>query len=145
MLSSVAILAYFSYLRSQARPRTLFNDSYPGILAAAFLGLGLLGVLWLLAEYADQAGVRAADRIVRELRSDPSVTVYSVSPLAIFGPGVKLTKIGADGDKFRYAYTGLRLFESGNGKIILLPSGWTKGDSVYVLRDDESMRIDVSA
>ena len=104
-----------------------------------------MAALWLLAEYASELGDRRARTIAGELASDPAVTVYSASPLAIAGPGVKVTKIGADGDKFRYAYIGLRLFESGNGKIILLPSGWTKGDKAYVLRDDEFLRIDVSA
>ena len=82
---------------------------------------------------------------MNELADDPAVTVYSTSSLAIAGPGVQVTPIGTPGDRYRYAYTGLRLFESGNGKIILLPSGYITGENVYVLRDDESIRVDISA
>jgi hypothetical protein len=145
LIASVFSLMYFGYLRSLYRGYGLLDDTYARICAIAFLGLSFLGVLWLLAELADDAGERRADTIVRELAGDPAITVYSSSPLAIAGPGIAVKRIGADGERYRYAYTGLRLFESGNGKIILLPSAYARGDNAYVLRDDESIRIDISA
>jgi hypothetical protein len=144
LLASIAMLAYFGYLHSLRTGRQHLDGTYDKIRAVAFLGLALLGVLWALATYADGVGVRRAETIRLGLKSDPAATVYSGSPLAIAGPGVQVKRIGVDGDRYRYAYTGLRIFEAGNGKIILLPRGWTKGENAFVLRDDESIRMDIS-
>jgi hypothetical protein len=146
LVASVVFLSYFGYLRSLYRGgNASLHGAYAKLWAVAFLGLGLLGVLWLLAESAADEGERRAADFVKGLAKEPAIAVYSTTPLAIAGPGVQVKKVGADGDRYRYAYTGLRLFESGNGKLILLPSAYAKGDKAFVLRDDESIRIDISA
>jgi hypothetical protein len=99
-----------------------------------------------LAVYAEGVGEERATRIVAGLPRESAIVVYSATPLAIAGPGVRLSPIGAAGDQYRYAYTGLRLLVSGNGKTVLIPVGWRKGSSnVYVLPDNDSVRIDVVA
>jgi len=70
---------------------------------------------------------------------------YPADLVEITSLGVQKAKIGVDGDRYRHAYTGLRLLTAGNGKTVLLPVGWRRGESVFVLSDDESVRIDVAA
>jgi hypothetical protein len=39
----------------------------------------------------------------------------------------------------------LRLLVAGNGRTVLLPVGWRRGDNAFIVPDDESVRIDVAA
>jgi hypothetical protein len=145
LLMAVALVAYSSYLHSwSASDSDVLAGVHGRVLSIGLLGLGLVGVLWFLAVYAQQVGEQQARVIAAGFVYDPPITVYSSTPLALNGPGVAVTKFGADGDKYRYAYTGLRMLLSGNGKLVLVPSDWRKGENVFVLSDDGSLRIDIT-
>jgi len=145
LLLAAGSIAYLDHLWTLSRPNDPSAESPTRARALALLGVVLLSGLWSLAVYAQGVGEKRAERIVAGLRAAPAITVYSTSPLAIHGLGVQKAKIGVDGDRYRHAYTGLRLLTAGNGKTVLLPVGWRRGESVFVLSDDESVRIDVAA
>jgi len=145
LLLAAGSFAYLDYLWTLSVPTGQVAGSPSRARALALLGLMLLSGLWALAVYAQGVGQERAERIVAGLRRAPAITVYSSTPLAIQGLGVRKAAIGVDGDRYRYAYSGLRLLTAGNGKTVLLPVGWRRGESVFVLSDDESVRIDVAA
>jgi len=142
LLIAVGSIAYLDHLRSHSGPGP---DPTVRLRLPVLLGLVLLSVLWALAVYAQGVGEARARRIVTGLPAAPAITVYSATPLAISGLGVEAARIGAEGDRYRHAYTGLRLLVAGNGKTVLLPVGWRRGERAFVLPDDESVRIDVAA
>src|SRR3712207_8894609 len=61
-------------------------------------------------------------------------------PRSTLFPYTTLFRSGADGDKYRYVYTGLRVLESGEGCLVLVSPAWRKGEKAYVLDDDDSVR-----
>ena len=146
LVLSLGLLTYCPYLLSRVRPGpTASTDEYRRFRALAILGLGFIAVLWLLAVYAQETGVARAEDIAGRLRRDPAVTVYSEFPLAVNGLGIRMARFGADDHKYRYVYTGLRLLESGDGTIVLVSPSWRKGEKIYVLDDNESIRVDFRA
>jgi hypothetical protein len=144
LLVAVSV-SYMDRLWTLSTPTDPPGDPSTRARAIALLGVVLLSGLWALAVYAQGVGEERAERIVAGLRTAPAITVYSPTPLAIHGLGVRKAQIGAEGDHYRHAYSGLRLLAAGNGKTVLLPMGWRRGESVFVLSDDESVRIDVAA
>lgn len=155
LVVSIALMAYGGHLRalyppdadSQAggpRAGPPQADGQSRVRSTALLGLGIVAVLWLSAQYAHEVGERRGERIAAGLARDPEVTVYSSAPLAIRGPGVRVGSIGTEGDRYRHAYSGLRLLASGNGRIILLGRGWRRGEQVHILPDDGSFRLDIA-
>lgn len=146
LLGSVGIMAYCGYLRSLSKAGDILSSHSARFQAAVLLGLGMLGLLWALALYAQQVGERRAADIAADLGGAPEIVVYSAERLAITGSGVVVDEIGQDDTRYRYRYSGLRLMLAAQGKYILLPAGWRKGEgSAYVLPDDASVRIDVTA
>ena len=161
LLLALALLSYCPYLLSRVRPENAeggedaeraeraegseHSEFFRRFRFVATLGLGFVGVLWLLAVYADEAGVVRAEDILGRLKKDPEVTVYSEFPLAINGLGVGVAQFGADGHKYRYAYSGLRLLVSGNDNLVLVSPHWRKGEKIYVIDDNESVRADFTA
>jgi hypothetical protein len=146
LVLSLFLLSYCSYILSRVKPReTGGAEGFRRFRLVSTLGLGLVAVLWLLAVYADESGAARAEDIVGRLEKDPEVTVYSEFPLAINGLGVGVAQFGADGHKYRYVYTGLRLLVSSNENLVLVSPAWRKGEKIYVIDDDESVRVDFTA
>jgi hypothetical protein len=99
-----------------------------------------------LSLYADRLGTRLAADTAADLPVQPGVVVYSTERIALSGPGVTVDEIVQPGVKYRFQYTGLRLLGRAPDKFLLLPSRWQRGrDRVLLLRDDNSIRIDIEA
>lgn len=121
-------------------------DLHSPIRVSLLLTLGLTGVLWAVSLYAYQDGVKSAVYLAGELPGRPVVVLYSVERVSIDGPGVKVAEIAQSGSKYRYQYSGIRLLSRSADKYLLLPKYWQRGrDRVFVVRDDDSIRIDVAA
>lgn len=145
LLIAITLLVYCMHLRAlhETSDGRLYNVPRKA-LQVGLLSLGVIGAMWFVAQYAQTVGEDRAKRIVAGLRTDPEVVIYSGSPLAINGLGVQVAAIGKEGDKYRYSYSGLRLLVSGNGKFVVIASGWRKGEGVHILPDDGSFRIDIA-
>lgn len=108
--------------------------------------LGLLGMMWAVSLYADQVGTDIASRFARELPDRSPVKIYSTERISIAGTGVKVDEIRQPGNKYHYQYSGIRLFTRSTDDHVLLPMNWRRGiDRVFILRDDDSIRVDVGA
>lgn len=123
-----------------------YVNPHPRAQLLVLIALGLLGFLWTVSLYAERVGRNAATGLVADFPNRSMVVVYSTERIAIAGPGVKVDEINQPGSKYRYKYTGLRLLIRSSDKYLLLPVNWQRGrDHVFVVQDDESIRIDVKA
>lgn len=147
VISSVALLGYAVHLRSAYPEKfatTPLQNSRVQILI--LVTLGLLSTLWAVSVYAAQLGTRKATDIVAGLTQQPAVVVYSADRIALSGAGVEVAEIGQPGSRYRYQYSGVRLLTRSADKYLLLPADWQRGrDRVFLVRDDDTIRIDVAA
>lgn len=150
MLGS-SLLGYATYMRS-THPDALAvtvppqHSTVSRPYAATLLTLGLIGGLWAVARYGDDVGTRSAASFAANLLDQPGVVVYSTERIALNGTGIDVNEITQAGAKYHYQYTGLRLFVRSQDRFLLLPSQWQLGrDRVFLLRDDDSIRIDIAA
>ncbi len=152
LLASVTVIGYLGHLRSRypeqlARTRRA-PRSTPASRAQALglRSLGLLASLWAVSLYGDQVGTRIATDFAAGLPDQSEVVVYSTARIALSGPGVAVAEITQPGTKYHFQYTGLRLLAHSADKYLLLPRGWQHGrDRVFLVRDDDSVRIDIAA
>lgn len=108
--------------------------------------IGLVGVLWAVSLYAYQNGETYAIRFSADLPDQSAVVLYSAQRLAVNGSGIKVTPIVQPGNRYHYQYKGLRLLARSVHEYLLLPQYWQRGrDSVFIIRNDDSIRIDVIA
>lgn len=151
LIVSVTLLSYIAHLRSR----------YPDVLAATtpprptlpsrvhiltLLALGLVAGLWAVGLYGDRVGTSLAADMVIHLPARSGVVIYSTERIALNGPGITVTEITQPGTKYHYQYTGLRLLARSPDRFLLLPSGWQRGpDRVFLLRDNDSVRVDIKA
>jgi hypothetical protein len=150
LIAAVSVLGYVAYLRS-TYPATL---TLPGSRPAApipraytltLIALGLVAALWAVGLYGDQIGVGVATDFADYLPDQPSVMIYSTERIAVAGPGVVAAEITQPGTKYHYQYSGLRLLLHAPDKYLVLPVGWRHGrDQVFVLRDDDTIRVDIT-
>lgn len=154
LIGSVSLLGYLAHLRSAypaalaaaPQPPTERGPPQPRGRSLVLLTLGLLGALWAVSLYGDQVGRRVATDIVADLPDRSAVVLYSVERIAVAGTGVQVADITQPGSKYRYQYSGIRLLVRSADKYLLLPVGWQRGrDRVFILRDDDSIRIDIAA
>lgn len=151
LMLSVSLLGYIGHVRS----------TYPNVFAATIapshtvpsrayclilLVLGLVAGLWVVGLYGDRVGTRLATNTAAQLPNRPGVVIYSTERIALNGPGIDVREIAQPDSKYHYQYTGLRLLVRAPDKFLLLPVSWEHGhDRVLVLRDDDSVRIDIAA
>jgi hypothetical protein len=144
--AGIVLLAYGVYFRGRVRGAGFFHE--PGrreldpLLVASLALIGVvvfLSVFWATKDLAQALGRGQARRLERSLSSQPGAIVYSERRLHL--PGVSEAALRGVGYRFRY--TGLRLLVRSGGRYFLIPDRWSRADGVvFVLRDDESMRVE---
>jgi hypothetical protein len=147
LIGSVTLLCYAAHLRS-AYPKmsATTQPSHSRSLTLVLLTLGVIGVVWVVGLHAEQVGKRDAIAIVASLPDRPVVVLYSTERIAVAGAGVQVAEIIQPGSKYRYQYSGIRLFDRSTDKYLLLPVGWQRGrDRVFIIQDDDSVRVDIAA
>jgi hypothetical protein len=104
------------------------------LLAVVVVSTVLLGVFWVLEDYAVTIGRRNAELVGRRVVTLPRATVVSPTSLHIEAAGV----IEEELDDGVFKTSGLRLLARSGGKIILLHDGWSPGTgTVIVVADSE--------
>jgi hypothetical protein len=109
------------------------------IVVAAVCGL------WAASLYANAVGIGAAESLVRGLPTRTAAVVYSIQPLALYGPGVTEQTLSSR-YYYHYRYEGLRLLITRSGTYYLLPVGWSLQDGTditYVLNESDLIRIEL--
>jgi len=105
--------------------------------------LAAVCALWAASLYATHLGKHAAEHLARDLSARTAVTLYTVEPIALGGPGVHVKTLPA-GSLYHYRYQGLRLLTTRSGTYYLLPVGWSPHlDSIFVINDSDQTRIEL--
>jgi hypothetical protein len=99
----------------------------------------VLGVFWMVEEYASLVGRRDAATIAAHVDRLPRVTVMSPEPLDLRAEGVVEEPIDHPGGATRYRTSGLRLLERHGGKILLVHDGWKPGSGVVIMLEDSDV------
>ena len=112
-------------------------------LAVYVLGLVVVLIFWTAGTFAEIQGRGAAGNLIANLSRRTSVTVFSDKDLRLYGvPGVRATVFTSPG-AYRYKYEGLKLVAYSNGKLFLIPSGWTYDHpEVIVLPEQTGIRVE---
>jgi hypothetical protein len=150
LFGAAGLFAYVQHLRSLTSApdgtAPVGFSTAPHSRSLALLALGLVGLLWAVALYATHVGAGIAANIAAGLPTRPDVSVYSTQRIAISGTGIAVDEIQQEGTKYRYRYSGLRLLIHTHDRYLLLPASWQKGrDSVYLIQDNDDIRIDLTA
>ncbi|MGY1762285.1 hypothetical protein ACI79G_15180 [Geodermatophilus sp. SYSU D00779] len=114
------------------------------ISTVAVGGLVILSLFWAASLYADALGRGRAQQLGASLTLQPRVTVYSERPLAI-DPAVATTAQldAAEGGRYLYRYSQLRLLIRSDDKYFLLPDDWTLATgTVLVIPDSPEVRVE---
>lgn len=146
LVGSVAVFGYALHLHSTYTKASATRQPSPtGVALVLLTTLGLLGMVWAVGLHADQAGKRIATDIVADLAGRPAVVLYSTERIAVAGTGVHVAEIAQPDSKYRYQYSGIRLLARSTDKYLLLPVSWYRGrDRVFIVPDDDSIRIDLT-
>jgi len=118
-------------------PPPLWERSVVAVLLA---GLVVMGLFWLMEEYAQTVGERNARALVGSVDRLPATTVLSPAPLGVDAPGVEAVLVDPDaGPVGGYRTTGLRLLGRSGGKVLLVHDGWDpRNGTVVVLADNDA-------
>lgn len=151
LIIGVTLLGYVTHLRSKYRAsftqaRSRYVASRPSRAYNLILfTLGLVGALWAVGIHGENVGRNFAVNMVDHLYDEPSVTIYSIDPLAIAGHGVRVNEISQFDAKYHYQYSRLRLLLHSPEKYLLLPEDWRRGHGrVFLVRDDDTIRVDIT-
>lgn len=152
LVASVSLFGYLGHLRAKYPEQLAWRVRQPQVApnsrvqTLVLLSIGLLASLWAVSLYGDHTGTRTAIDMAARLPYQSEVVVYSTTRIALNGPGVSVTEITQPGTKYHYQYNGLRLLAHSTDKYILLPMYWQHGrDRVFLIRDDDTVRIDIAA
>ncbi len=109
---------------------------------AASLMIAGLCLIWTTALVAADLGSADARQDTQRLVRRVSVILLSTEPLNFAPPGPCVKDLGK-GTHFRYRYTNLRLLIERDHRYYLLPIGWSREKSTYVLKDSDDIRIEM--
>ncbi|MBV9142471.1 MAG: hypothetical protein JO115_16435 [Pseudonocardiales bacterium] len=115
--------------------------------AAALVIALALALFWAATLYAQELGHQAAAAIDNGSTRLPVVTVYSATFLDLPGARVEATKFTGPEGTASFRYTGLLLLSYTNGRWLLISGTHSASyhSSVVVVRDAETIRVEVSA
>lgn len=151
LIAAAIVLGYTAHLQSRypgllGRVSTWSQNVSLRLQVTVLLTLGLLASLWAISLYADRLGTQTATAWAARLPAEPTTVIYSTDRISVFGPGVQVTEFDQPGSNYHYQYSGVRLLARCNDKLLLLPVRWQRGrDSIFVIRDDDSIRTDFIA
>jgi hypothetical protein len=103
--------------------------------------LVVLSLFWAATDYARAYGRGRAVAYARDLAVRPGVVAYSAERLFLQGPGVREAALPA-GQHASYRYSGLRLLTETNGRLFLLPAGWTTTNGTAIVLAGDKLRVE---
>lgn len=135
------------------------RGSADGVAALTYIGVAvaIVSTFWATAEYADTRGLRQARKLAADIYVNPQVAVYSKVDLNIDRAStsaggsehcqtIHLTR--SKRSPYRFAYQGFALLARRAGKYFLTPASfpgvWEPSRAVFILPDDDSIRIELT-
>lgn len=149
LMLGVALVSYAVLLdrrRNQPQQRAVPVSTGPMTLPALNVILVAMlvavGLVWVVANYAEVKGREEGKFVHEQLEFQPGVVVYSAKRLHIAAPGVEEELL--DGESaYAFRYNGLKLLFHSKARYFLLPASWSISNGVtVVLSDDDSLRLE---
>ena len=145
LLLGVALLSYAVFVerrRRQPQHRSAGPTGSPALSVIMVAMLLTVGLVWVVANYAEVKGREEAEFVHDQLEFQPGVVVYSAQRLHIAAPGVEEQLLNPD-SAYAFRYEGLKLLFHSNAKYFLLPASWSLSNGVtVVLTDDDGLRLE---
>jgi hypothetical protein len=148
LMLGVALLSYAVLLerrRRQPEHRAVpvsTPTAPPALNAILVAMLMTVGLVWVVANYAEVKGREEGEFVHDQLAFQPGVVVYSAKRLHIAAPGVEEKLLGAE-SAYAFRYEGLKLLFHSNARYFLLPASWSLSDGVtVVLSETDSLRLE---
>ncbi|MEU9735932.1 hypothetical protein [Streptomyces sp. NPDC048002] len=112
-------------------------------LSLYVLGIVVVLTFWTAGTFADIQGRGAAQSLAADLKNGMSVTVFSDKDLRLSpDAGVAARTLAARG-AYRFRYQGPKLVAYSDGKLVLIPRGWTYDHpKVIVLPEQSGIRVE---
>jgi hypothetical protein len=107
------------------------------IVAAGILAVGLF---WTANSFAGAYGTGRAQADAENLSRRPEVVLFTREPLPAVPSGVGHADLGP-GTPYRHRYGGLRLLLVSDGRLYLVPAGWSADASTLVIPYDSGIRM----
>ena len=126
-------------LVAAARPRTADEHRRATLVRVLVTVLVAATLFWWVGDFAGVVGRGLAYQIAGNIERLPGVVVYSPTDLQITAPGVQASRLDGDATAYYFRYQGLRLLERSDGRLFLLPDGWTIGSGTLVVLPDSGL------
>ncbi len=115
----------------------------PGLSVILVSTLLAVGLVWVVANYAELKGDQEAEFFLDQLEFQPGVVVFSAKRLHIDAPGVDETSFPEPESAYAFRYRGLKLLFHAGGRYFLIPASWSpSGGTTIVLDDDDTLRLE---
>ncbi|HWC11244.1 MAG TPA: hypothetical protein VG455_08480 [Acidimicrobiales bacterium] len=115
----------------------------PGLSVILVSTLLAVGLVWVVANYAELKGREEGEFFLDQLEFQPGVVVFSARRLHIEAPGVEETGFAEPDSAYAFRYRGLKLLFHSGGRYFLVPESWSlSGGRTIVLHDDDSVRLE---
>jgi hypothetical protein len=143
LVFGLLLTSYSVTLRRELHPDKASPRSTPIRVMMTILIIAAL--FWWVSQFAAVVGRGLAYHNADDLDAGRlvGVVVYSPKDLQISAPGVNVTHLDGDSSEYAFRYDGLSLLERSDGRLFLLPAGWSIDDgTLVVLADDNTIRIE---
>jgi len=129
--------------RLSARSRSPAERRRLTVVRSMMAVLITAALFWWVSQFAAVVGRGLAYQIADDVDRLTGVVVYSEKDLQLSAPGVRVTHLAGDATAYSFRYEGLRLLERSNGRLFLLPAGWTiDSGTLVVVPDDDRVRVE---
>ncbi len=149
LMLGVALLSYAVLVERRRRqpehrgvPVSTGPTTLPSLNVILVAMLIAVGLVWVVANYAEVKGREEGEFVHEQLEFQPGVVVYSAKRLHIGAPGVEEEML--DGESaYAFRYDGLKLLFHSNARYFLLPASWSPSNGVtVVLSENDSLRLE---
>ena len=149
LMLGVALLGYAVLVERRRRqpehravPVSTGPMTLPSLNVMLVAMLMSIGLVWIVANYAEVKGREEAEFVHDQLEFQPGVVVYSAKRLHIGADGVKEEVL--DGESaYGFRYQGLKLLFHTKARYFLLPDSWSLSNGVtVVVTENDSLRLE---
>jgi hypothetical protein len=132
------VLQYVFYHRATVLP-------LPVIVVVVGMVLTVAAMFWTVSIYAAAIGTSIAADIGTGALPRPTVTIHSQTDLGMAGAQQPNSQAPVDKQSWPFTYSGYKLLAYANDRWFLIPAQWRAGSSTVILRDSDSMRVELAA
>jgi hypothetical protein len=132
------VVQYVFYHRATVLP-------LPVIVIVIGLVLTVAAMFWTVSIYAAGIGTSIAADIAAGTLPRPAATIHSKADLGIAGIQQPNFQGPVDKQSWPFTYSGYKLLAYANDRWFLIPAQWQADSPTVILRDSDSLRVELAA